>query len=207
MTENEGQQNADATTEAAETAEVETSGTDTSAITATESNVVAGPKLWVRIGAAAGGVLLVGSIASSVYFYLQYDKKNDALAAQSAARDAACAYAPALVNYEFNNLDPYFANVLNGATGDWKSQFEAKRNDLGTVLMQGEVTSKVTSVHCAIETGDSDHADAIVVIGQTVTNVGTEGKPQPGQMTMVITFDNVDGRWLASKINAPELMQ
>ncbi len=190
MTENEGQQNADETTDAAET-----------------SDKVAAPNRWVRIGAPVGAVLLVGAIASSVYFYVQYDKKNDALAAQSAARDAACAYAPALVNYEFNNLDPYFANVLDGATGEWKSQFEAKREDLRTVLMQGQVTSKITSTHCAIETGDSDHADAIVVVGQTVTNVGTEGKPQPGQITMVITFDNVDGHWMASKINAPELIK
>lgn len=206
MTENNDQQNVDATTEATETPDVETFDTDTSATTANGPAKAASAKRWVRSGAALGALLLVGSIASSVFFYLQYDEKRDALAAQEAARDAACAYAPALANFDFNNLDPYFAAVLDGATGEWKTQFEAKRDDLRTVLMQGEVKSQITDVRCAIETSDSDHADAIVVIGQSVTNVGTEGKSQPGQITMVITVDKVDGRWMASKINAPQLM-
>ena len=163
-------------------------------------------KLRARLVPAVGVLLLAASTASAVYFYLQYDEKRDIVDASAAASAAACDYAQELANFDFNTLDPYFAGVLAGATGEWKTQFETRQNDLRNLYTQGQVTSKVTEVQCATVSGDSDTAQALVVIGETISSVATEGKPQAGQLTMKVTLDNVDGRWLVSKLSAPQML-
>lgn len=158
---------------------------------------------WAPAGVAAA--LLVASTSAAVYFYVQYNDKNEILDAQESARHAACAYAPTMVNYGFNDLDGYFKSVLDGATGGWKKEFEGTSKELKDVLAQGQVTSKVNDVQCAIRSGDEQSAEAIVVIGQSITSVGTKGEPQAGQLSMVLTLEHTDGRWLVNKVNAPLL--
>ncbi|MEV0296706.1 hypothetical protein [Nocardia sp. NPDC050710] len=161
-----------------------------------------GPKGAIAIRAAAA-LLLGASLASSVYFFVQDRESDRLLAAHEEARTAACAYAPVLAEYDAKNLDTYFAAVLDGATGDWKKQFGDTSRELKEVLSQGEVVSKSNDVQCAIKSGDDTSAEAIVVIGQTITSLGTQGKPMPGQLSMVMRMAKVDGKWLVNKVNSP----
>ncbi|KIA63316.1 hypothetical protein [Nocardia vulneris] len=148
-------------------------------------------------------VLLCAAVVSSVVFFVQNRGNKAVLEANADARTAACAYAPVLADYDAKQLDPYFAAVLAGATGDWKKQFDSTSRELREVLTQGEVVSKVNDVQCAIKTGDQNSAEAIVVIGQTITSMGTQGKPAPGQLSMVMRLEKVDGHWLVNKVNSP----
>ncbi|MEV5839521.1 hypothetical protein [Nocardia sp. NPDC052112] len=152
---------------------------------------------------AATASLLVAALASTVFFYLQNKDNKAIVTAHEDARLAACRYAPVLADYDAKNLDKYFAAVLDGATGDWKRQFDSTSTELRDVLTQGEVVSKVNDVQCAIKSGDTTSAEAIVVIGQTITSMGTQGKPAPGQLSMVMRLAKVDGRWLVDKVNSP----
>ncbi|MFE6921800.1 hypothetical protein ACFVAV_12185 [Nocardia sp. NPDC057663] len=152
-------------------------------------------------GAAA--VLLGASLAASVFLFFENQHSKDLLAAQQQAREAACRYGPVLADYDSKHLDTYFKAVLDGATGDWKKQFDSTSAELREVLTQGEVTSKVTDTQCAIRTGDENAAEAIVVIGQTISSLGTEHKPKPGQLSMVLRLHNDDGRWLVEKVTSP----
>ncbi|MGW5437154.1 hypothetical protein [Nocardia asteroides] len=151
----------------------------------------------------AVAILLGASLATSVFLFFESRESKDLLAAQQQAREAACRYAPVLADYDSKNLDTYFAAVLDGATGDWKKQFDSTSTELREVLSQGEVVSKVTDTQCAIRTGDEESAEAIVVIGQTISSLGTEHKPKPGQLSMVLRLRNDDGRWLVEKVNSP----
>jgi Mce-associated membrane protein len=152
---------------------------------------------------AAATLLLAAALASTVFFYLQNKNNRAIVSAHEDARLAACRYAPVLADYDAKNLDKYFAGVLDGATGDWKKQFDSTSRELREVLTQGEVVSKVNDVQCAIKSGDANSAEAIVVIGQTITSMGTQGKPAPGQLSMVMRLEKVDGRWLVNKVNSP----
>ncbi|MFC9660634.1 hypothetical protein ACFVJ5_10370 [Nocardia sp. NPDC127606] len=156
--------------------------------------------LAARVGVAA---VLCASLATSVVFYVQNQDSKDLLRAQEQARAAACQYGPVLADYDSKNLDTYFKGVLDGSTGDWKKQFESTSAELREVLTQGEVTSEVTDTQCAIRTADEDAAEAIVVIRQTITSLGTQHKPKPGQLSMVLSLRNDDGRWLVEKVNSP----
>ncbi|QIS21991.1 hypothetical protein [Nocardia terpenica] len=156
------------------------------------------------LAVAAGAIVVAAAlIGSSVYFYMQDRHSRELLGAREEARLAACAYAPVLANYDAKNLDAYFAAVSNGATGDWKKQFESTTGDLRDVLKQGQVNSHVTDTQCAIRSGDAHSAEAIVVIGQTITSVGTQGKPEPGQLSMVMWLEKSGNRWLINKLNSP----
>ncbi|MFI7001724.1 hypothetical protein [Nocardia sp. NPDC050175] len=152
---------------------------------------------------AAAAVLLCAAITSTVACYIQNQGNKAIIDANADARTAACKYAPVLADYDAKKLDAYFAAVLAGATGDWKKQFDSTSKELRDVLTQGEVVSKVNDVQCAIKTGDETSAEAIVVIGQTITSTGTQGKPAPGQLSMVMRLEKVDGRWLVNKVNSP----
>ncbi|MFI5501204.1 hypothetical protein ACIA5E_19270 [Nocardia asteroides] len=151
----------------------------------------------------AVAILLGASLATSVFLFFESRESRDLLSAQQQAREAACRYGPVLADYDSKKLDPYFAAVLDGATGDWKKQFDSTSTELREALTQGEVVSKVTDTQCAIRTGDQESAEAIVVIGQTISSLGTEHKPKPGQLSMVLRLHNDDGRWLVEKVNSP----
>lgn len=160
--------------------------------------------IGLRVAAAA---VIGAAIGSSVFFFVQGQNKQALLDAHESARTAACKYAPVLATYDAKNLDTYFAGVLDGATGDWRKQFDSTSKDLREVLTAGQVTSASTDVQCAIRTGDKDSAEAIVVIGQTITSLGTQNKPQPGQLSMVMRLERQGDRWLVNKVNSPLLQQ
>ncbi|BAD59898.1 hypothetical protein [Nocardia farcinica] len=162
----------------------------------------AGRARTVTAGAAVA-VLVGASVGAAGWFYSQNSEHEGLLAAHEEARQAACAYAPVLADYDAKNLDAYFAKVLDGATGDWRKQFDDTSRELREVLTQGEVVSKADDVQCAIKTGDETSAEAIVVIGQTITSVGTQGKPSPGQLSMIMRMEKTDGRWLVNHVNSP----
>ncbi|MEV0540987.1 hypothetical protein [Nocardia salmonicida] len=151
----------------------------------------------------ATAIVLGASLATSVFLFVENKSNTDLLEAQQQALEAACHYAPALADYDSKNLDTYFKAVLAGATGDWKKQFESTSTELRDALTQGEVISKVTDTQCALRSGDENSAQAIVVIGTTISSLGTEHKAKPSQLSMVFDLRNDDGRWLVEKVNSP----
>ncbi|MFE3544764.1 hypothetical protein ACFXK0_17535 [Nocardia sp. NPDC059177] len=189
----------------------ETTDTTPAAETATTTvaDSPAAPRKWWALdrktlglrGAAA--VVLGAAVASSVYFFVDGKGSEDLLAAHEEAREAACHYGPVLADYDSKNLDTYFEAVLDGATGDWKKQFESTSTELRDALTQGEVVSKSTDVQCALRSGDEHAAQTIVVIGTTISSLGTEHQAKPGQLSMVLDLRNEDGRWLVEKVNSP----
>ncbi|WP_280218568.1 hypothetical protein [Nocardia neocaledoniensis] len=125
--------------------------------------------------------------------------------ARAAAQQAACAYAPVLARYDAKDLDTYFAAVLAGATGDWKTEFDATSKDLRAVLTQGQVVSTVGTVRCALESADETSARAVAVINQTITSLGTQGTPTPGQLAVTLSLRKDADRWLVSEVGSPLL--
>ncbi|MFD3744058.1 hypothetical protein [Nocardia sp. NPDC058633] len=125
--------------------------------------------------------------------------------ARDSALQAACTYAPTLARYDAKDLDTYFAAVLAGATGSWKTEFDATSRDLREVLTQGQVVSTVGEVTCAIESADETSATAVAVIDQTITSLGTKGEPTPGQLSVSMSLRKDLDRWLVSEVSTPTL--
>ncbi|WP_280235685.1 hypothetical protein [Nocardia cyriacigeorgica] len=160
-----------------------------------------------RITMAAMCTALAAALAATGYLAFRAEQVRSREDAKEAARQAACAYAPVLADYNATNLDTYFAAVLDGATGDWKQEFDATSKDLREVLVQGQVVSKPGQVQCAIESGDENSARAVVVIGQSISSVGTNGQPREGQLSVTLSMQRVDGAWLVNDVVSPMLPQ
>ncbi|RDI51873.1 hypothetical protein [Nocardia mexicana] len=157
-----------------------------------------------RIAARSAAALVLGAaVGSSIFFYLQNADKQDLLDAQRQAREAACGYGPMLSTYDAKNLDQYVKGVQAGATGEWKKQFETTSKDLADVLVKGEVVAKTDDVQCALRSADKTSAEAIVVMGQTITSLGTKGQPEKGQLSVVMRLEKDGDRWLVNKIDTP----
>ncbi|WP_306362909.1 hypothetical protein [Nocardia sp. CC227C] len=151
----------------------------------------------------AAVVALIALAVSTIVLFRDNRHNENLLAAHADARAAACAYAPVLVTYDAEDLDSYFTAVLDGAAGEWRDQFDSTSKELREVLTQGEVVAESKDVQCAIRTGDEDSAEAIVVIGQTITSLGTQGQPAPGQLSMVMWLERSGDRWLVNKLQSP----
>ncbi|NKY56691.1 hypothetical protein [Nocardia flavorosea] len=163
-----------------------------------------GSRSRVLLGALAAAVLLlIGAVGVAGYLYVEERDKAEVLAAYDEVRQAACRYAPVLANYDAKNLEPYFTAVLDGATGDWKKEFETTTTELREALVAGEVVSTAGDIQCAVKTADAGSAEVVVVIGQTVTSLGTQGQPAPGQLAMVMRMQKTDGRWLVDQMTSP----
>ncbi|MEV6064428.1 hypothetical protein [Nocardia asteroides] len=157
-----------------------------------------------RIIASVSVVALVAAGAAA-YFAMDNHRVRAREEARVAAQQAACAYAPLLARYDAKDLDTYFAAVLAGATGDWKTEFDATSRDLREVLTQGQVVSTVGTVRCAVESADETTAEAVAVISQTITSVGTNGVPTPGQLSVTMSLRKDADRWLVGKVGSPML--
>ena len=151
----------------------------------------------------AAAVLLLGAVGVAGYLYVQERDRSTTLAAYEEARQAACRYAPVLANYDAKNLDPYFSAVTAGATGDWKKEFETTTAELREALVAGQVVSTAGDIQCAVKSADATSAETVVVIGQTISSLGTRGQPAPGQLSMVMRMQKVDGAWLVDQMITP----
>ncbi|WP_280214888.1 hypothetical protein [Nocardia cyriacigeorgica] len=156
---------------------------------------------------SAGVALVIAALGAAGYFAFRAEQIQSREDARETARLAACEYAPVLADYNARNLDTYFAAVLDGATGDWKQEFDATSKDLREVLTQGQVVSTPGEVQCAIESGDEHSARAVVVIGQSISSLGTQGQPREGQLAVTLSMQNVDGSWLVNEVSSPLLPQ
>ncbi|MEV6218746.1 hypothetical protein [Nocardia sp. NPDC051833] len=179
---------------AAESEETATAATPSRSRNRTTSIVVA---LAVAFG--------IGGTAGGGYFGWQHHRAGELDRARTEARAAACAYGSVLSTYNATDLDAYFAAVLDRATGAWKQEFESTSADLREVLVQGRVQSTAGTVDCAIATSDTESAEAIVVVDQSIASVGTQQQPRRGQLSITLSLTKSGDRWLTSKVSSPLL--
>ncbi|MFB7879214.1 hypothetical protein ACFC06_28550 [Nocardia sp. NPDC056064] len=166
------------------------------------------PRSGVPARRSVMALLTVAAVAASgaaAWFAVDNHHLRSLADARTAAHQAACAYAPTLARYDAKDLDTYFATVLAGATGEWKSEFDATSKDLRDVLVQGQVVSTVGTVECALTAADESSAEAVAVIHQTITSLGTQGTPTPGQLAVTMSLRKDADRWLISKVSSPLL--
>ncbi|MFI9536403.1 hypothetical protein ACIG56_24525 [Nocardia fusca] len=175
-------------------------GTETVAGKPRSTARITRPVIAVLVAAA---VVLLGAVGVAGYLYVQEQDTSETLAAYEEARQAACRYAPVLANYDAKNLDPYFSAVAAGATGDWKKEFETTTAELREALVAGQVVSTAGDIQCAVKQADANSAETVVVIGQTITSLGTRGQPAPGQLSMVMRMQKIDGHWLVDQMITP----
>lgn len=155
-------------------------------------------KRLVGVAALAAVALIAAVVLGAL---LWNNQRNDT--ARDEARDAACAYAKVVLDIDYNNFDQYVTDVLAGATGDWKEQFQQDTATYKDVFTKAQIVSKAETVDCGVKSGDTEKASVVVAIGRSITGVLTQGQPQPSQVAMVMDLEKIGDSWIASNIDAP----
>ncbi|NNH73883.1 hypothetical protein HLB23_29195 [Nocardia uniformis] len=156
------------------------------------------------IGAFAAGVLLVASIATGTWFFMQNRTHVNELAARDDAKAAACEFGKAVSNYDAKNLDEYFDSVNSKSTGQWGQFFGGATDALKEAMQSVNARSTLDEIHCAYESGDENKAQVVLIITQVRSNSVVQA---PDMLTVsgVADMEKKDGKWLVANFDSPAL--
>ncbi|MFE5893964.1 hypothetical protein ACFQ6E_34145 [Streptomyces sp. NPDC056462] len=112
-----------------------------------------------------------------------------------AARQSALNF----TSLDYRHYDRDSANVLAGATGDFKKQFAAQTEQLTRLVAANKSVSEGQILEAGIVRSDEDSARVLVVADSKVTNTAA---PQGESRTYRLQLNLVhrDGRWLTSDV-------
>ena len=114
--------------------------------------------------------------------------------------EAAREQTEAFLTVDYKDMDPLIEEVLAGATGSFKDQYERAKVNLkaSAQTSQAVSTGKVLSVGV----GDIDDSDAVVFVAadSQVTNSSTKGKAQPRYYRLKLTMTRQGDKWLTSNL-------
>ncbi|MFE5812968.1 hypothetical protein [Streptomyces sp. NPDC056479] len=136
---------------------------------------------------------LVISLTLDLYEQHQADERRQDIL--SAARQSALNF----TSLDYRHYDRDSANVLAGATGDFRKQFAAQTDQLTRLVAQNRSVSEGQILEAGIVRSGENSARVLVVADSRVTNTAV---PQGEARTYRLQLDLVhrDGRWLTSDV-------
>jgi Mce-associated membrane protein len=112
-----------------------------------------------------------------------------------AARQAAVNF----TTLDYRRLDRDLGRVLAGATGEFRSQFEAGTKDLSELVTANQAVSNGEVLEAGVVSDDADSARVLVVADSTVTNAA-ESEPQKRHYRLQLDLVRDGERWLVSDL-------
>lgn len=169
---------------------------DPSAPAAAPSRVPGGRRLLVGLAVLT---LLLGVAAVVLAVQLRgYAKADDA---REAALQAARQSALNLTSIDTRDYAADVERVVEGATGDFLVDFQARTADdaLKKILDENQVVSEGRVIDAGLVRSDASNATALVVIDSTVKNTASpEGRVNTYRMQLEL--ERKDGAWLTSTL-------
>ncbi len=153
----------------------------------------------MRTTAGLAVVLLIASVAAAVVFGWKLHDRNAVDASARQAEATARTYAVTLTSIDSAHIDQNFADVLNGATGDFKDMYAKSSDQLKSMLVQNKAVSKGTVVNASIMSASRDRVQVMLFVDQQVTN-SLSPDPRIDRSRVMMTMVRVGGHWLASNV-------
>lgn len=150
------------------------------------------------IGAAVLAGTLAGAGVEGWLLFAQHQRG----AAAAAALDAAEKYTLTLTSVEQGSIDQNFADVLDGATGEFKEQYAKSSEQLRQLLIANKAAAHGTVIDAAVKSATRTRVEVLLFVDQAVSNKSVTD-PQIDRSRIVMTMEKVDGRWLAAKVDMP----
>ncbi|MFF1811888.1 hypothetical protein ACFVXW_22610 [Streptomyces sp. NPDC058251] len=125
----------------------------------------------------------------------QHDREQRRQDILAAARQSALNF----TSLDYRHYDRDSANVLEGATGDFKKQFAAQTEQLTKLVAANKSVSEGQVLDAGIVRSDAHSARVLVVADSKVTNTAA---PKGEARTYRLQLDLVrrDGHWLTSDV-------
>ena len=115
-------------------------------------------------------------------------------------RRAARAEALAFLTIDHTKMDQLTGQVLDGATGDFKKQYQASLEALKDSATSQESISTGRVDEVGLSEVDADSATVFVAAGSKVKNKGTKGEVEDRSWRIKLTMSKEDSRWLVSQL-------
>jgi len=151
------------------------------------------------LAALAVTVVLVLALAAAVTFGLMLARRAATDRAGAEALATAKAYAVTVTSYDYQNLDRNFADVLDGASGEFKVQYTGASQTLRQLIANAKATAKGTVLGAGIQSQSTDQVEVVVFVDQAITNA-TVTQPRIDRNRVIMTLTPHDGRWLVNKL-------
>ena len=152
-----------------------------------------------RLGLYALAALMLLLLVAAVLLGLRLRDAALDDAARDAALTAAKQSALNLTSIDKDEFDEDVERVLEGATGEFRQDFQARSGDLETLLLENEVVAEGRVLEAGIVRADRRNATALVVVDSTVRNTATpEGRVNSYRMRLEV--EKVGDRWLTSAL-------
>jgi len=130
--------------------------------------------------------------------WLLYQQQEVDTAAEHALA-AARIVTLALTTVDPTTIDQNFANVENGTTGDFKQKYTAAGAQLRRALIANKAAAQGTVIDAAVKSATKDTVEVILFVDQSVHNSASP-EPQLDRSRVTMTMQDVDGHWLAGKV-------
>lgn len=174
--------------------------TDASSDQATVAPVDAAPgRRRTRLGLYALAALMLLLLVAAVVLGLRLREAALDEDARQAALTAARQSALNLTSIDRDEFDEDVERVLEGATGEFRQDFQARAGDLEKLLEENEVSAEGNVLAAGIVRSDRKTATALVVVDSAVRNTATpEGRTNSYRMRLEL--ERVGDRWLTSTL-------
>lgn len=115
------------------------------------------------------------------------------------ARNVAVAYVLRLTNVDADDVDRNFAEIAEGATGEFDAMHARSAARLRQLLIDDKATARGHVAEAVVKSAAKNHAVVVLLVNQSVRNAD-HPEPVMDRSRIRMTMDKVDGRWLASKV-------
>ncbi|OQZ92569.1 hypothetical protein BST15_18765 [Mycolicibacter arupensis] len=149
----------------------------------------------------AAAVLALGLIAAAYEGWLLFAHHQRTVAAQQAL-EAATSYTLVLTSVDPAAIDQNFAEILDGATGEFKDVYSASSEQLRQLLIDNKATAHGTVIDSAVKSASKNRVEVLLFVDQGVSNKAAP-QIQIDRSRIVMTMEKVNGRWLASQVEMP----
>jgi len=159
-----------------------------------------GHRLLRRSIVVAAGIVFVAALGLSGFLGWQLKQQHETAAVGRAALAVARSYAVTLTSVDTKNIDQNFAQVLDGATGEFKDMYSQSATQLRQVLIDNKAVSHGTVVDAAVKSATKTKVEVLLFVDQSISNV-VNPEPRIDRNRIEMTMELIDKRWLASKLN------
>ncbi|UYP19510.1 hypothetical protein OED52_02770 [Rhodococcus sp. Z13] len=154
---------------------------------------------WAKPVAIIASVLVVALVAAGAWLIVDRQSANDRDERRDAFLQAARQTVLNLTTIGADTADADVARLLEGATGDFKAEFEGREGPFVEVVQQAGVNTTGEVLEAGIQNEDGTCASSLVASRAMVSNAD-QSDPEPRDFRLRVTICDEDGRLLASKV-------
>ncbi|MHA3024722.1 DUF3329 domain-containing protein [Mycobacterium sp. BMJ-28] len=155
-----------------------------------------------RVLAAALALLYVATLGGCGFLGWQLWQQHQLARAGDQARQAAVGYAQILTSIDSTKVDENFAQVLDGATGEFKDMYSQSSVQLRQLLIDNKAAAHGIVTESAVQSATEDKVVVLLFVDQSVQNSNVPD-PRVDRSRVKMTMEYVDGRWRAAKVELP----